>query len=222
MGGVGPLRMMGTDPGQFAQRSQIGIYDAGILCEPCERSLAPFDDYGADLLINRRDSAFQRYAVADRTLFVAAQFDYAKLRLFIISVLWRASVSAHKFFYRISLGPFEQTAKEMILRGDTGEADLFSAVLSRWTVPAGAALPPKLMANPYQYRDDEGIHRARLYLGSFVADISVESRPLPSPLSNVAISPRLPLNALGRDLLTSRDLTVFRETLLTSPQRKRR
>jgi hypothetical protein len=213
---------MGTDPGQFTQRSQTGIYDVGILCEPCERTLAPFDDYGADLFINRRDSAFQKYAVAGRDFYVASQFDYARLRLFIISVLWRASVSTHQFFYRISLGPFEQRAKEMILQSDPGYPDLFSTVLSRWTVPAGAALPPKLMANPYEYRDEDGIRRARVYFGSFVADLSVESRPLPQPLRDMAIKPHLPLHAAGRDLLSSKDLDAFREALLAGPSRNRR
>jgi hypothetical protein len=110
MGG-GPLRVMGTDPGQYAQRSQTGIYDVGILCEPCEQRFGTYDDYASDILINRRDTVFQQYTVANRTLFVAAQFEYAKLKLFIISVLWRASVSTHPFFRRISLRLFEQAQK---------------------------------------------------------------------------------------------------------------
>jgi hypothetical protein len=36
------MLVMGPDPA-YPQRSQIGIYDTGILCESCERSLAPYD-----------------------------------------------------------------------------------------------------------------------------------------------------------------------------------
>jgi hypothetical protein len=213
--GTGPALIMGTDPGQRTQRSHTGVYDRTILCEPCEGKFAPYDDYAANLLINKRDTAFRQYAEGVKSYFKADQFDYSKLKLFIISVLWRASVSSHRFFYRISLDPFfEQAAKDMISAGDPGGREVFSTVLARWTVRAGSRLPPKLMANPYQYDSDEGHHRARIYLGSFVVDVNVDLRPISAPLIDYALCSGQPLIAFGRDLFTSNDLAAFHEALM--------
>jgi hypothetical protein len=218
--GAGPAHIIGTDPDEYTQRSPTGIYDTDIVCEACERLFTPYDDYAAELLIDRRDSAFQQYLLADKSFFRADDFDYAKLKLFIISVLWRASVSTRPFFHRISLGPFEQKAREMILRRDPGDSATFSTILMRWTVQPGMHLPAKLIANPYQLRHN-GHHRARVYLGSFVADTSVERRPLPSPLFENTMSPERPLIAYGRDLHTSNDLSVFGPALMKTRKGKR-
>jgi hypothetical protein len=208
-----PLHMLATDADEYVRRSQTGEYDSEIVCRVCEDLFQPYDDYAADLLINNRDTAFTRRRAFDRDVFTAKHFDYSKLKLFIVSVLWRGSESGRKFFARISLGPRASIAKQMIKDGNPGSRFEFSAVLSRWTVPPGASLPPKLMANPYADRID-GVRTARLYLGSFVVDLSTERRPLPPPLIKAVISPMRPLVALGRDLMSSKDLRVFHDRIM--------
>ena len=42
--------------------------------------------------------------------YIVDNFEYSKLKLFFISMVWRASVSSHKYFNRISLGEFEDIA----------------------------------------------------------------------------------------------------------------
>jgi hypothetical protein len=220
--GTGPALIMGTDPGQRTQRSYIGVYDRTILCEPCEGKFAPYDEYAANLLINKRDTAFRQYTESEKSYFKADQYDYSKLKLFIISVLWRASVSSHRFFYRISLDPFfEQTAKDMILAGDPGGREVFSTVLARWTAAPTTTLPSKLMANPYEY-DADGRQQARIYLGSFVADVSVDLVPFSMPLIDFALCSGQPLYAFGRELLLSNDLAAFHRTLSRPHNRRRR
>ena len=49
-----------------------------------------------------------------------ADFDYARLKLFFISVLWRAHLSQDQFFDAVDLGPWQSTARQMIWEGDPG------------------------------------------------------------------------------------------------------
>ncbi len=208
------LWTLGTDEQKRVRRSPQGEYDPEIVCEDCEKLFQPYDQYAAELLIQDRDTAFERRSAGyGRTYFICDSADYRKLKLFLIAVLWRASVSQRSFFHRLSLGPYESTAADMIRSGDPGHPTQFDAILSRWTVAPGMALPPKFMANPFQGRPYDGVHTARIYLSSFVADVSVEKRPLPRSLSQGAMRPGQDLLVPGRDLHESGDLNAFAKVL---------
>ena len=152
-------------------------------------------------------------AVANgRTIYVAEQFDYNRLKLFIVSVLWRASVSTQQCFSRVNLGRRLARAKEMIAASDAGPAGEFTVVLSRWVVPEQFSHPPNFMADPFETRYD-GIRAVRLYLSAFVADVSVEQRTLPHVLDAVIPRPFSRLLVPARNLATSRDLRAVSSAL---------
>lgn len=96
------------------RRTPKGIYDEEILCFKCENEIfMPWDDkaikfFQNDLKDNYPyDSKFKIYS--------PSQFDYEYLRLFFLSVLWRAHHSKQDFYEKVSLGDHHEGALKTIL-----------------------------------------------------------------------------------------------------------
>ena len=205
-------RMITNTEGVFPKKIPIGVYDQTIVCESCERSFSDYDSYAAHLFLNRFHE-FEEVRVG-RTAYIFQNTDYRLLKLFAIAVLWRASASSHPFFSRIRLGPFERTAREMLLRGDPGDAATFATLFSVWDDSA-----EWLLMDPTAERWDD-VRAYRFYLGRFVAYIKVDSRPLPEPLAKAALTPDGPLHVLSRQFAALKDLRVAERVLVHHANRR--
>jgi hypothetical protein len=205
-------RMITNTEGVFPKKIPIGVYDQTIVCESCERSFSDYDSYAAHLFLNRFHE-FEEVRVG-RTAYIFQNTDYRLLKLFAIAVLWRASASSHPFFSRIRLGPFERTAREMLLRGDPGDAATFATLFSVWDDSA-----EWLLMDPTAERWDD-VRAYRFYLGRFVAYVKVDSRPLPEPLAKAALTPDGPLHVLSRQFAASKDLRVAERVLAHHANRR--
>jgi hypothetical protein len=53
-------------------------------------------------------------------------FDYVKMKLFLLSILWRIGVSQLYFFSGVTLGFHEQRIRKMLLKDDPGSADQYA------------------------------------------------------------------------------------------------
>ncbi|EON88690.1 hypothetical protein [Plesiomonas shigelloides] len=79
-----------------------GIYDPKelLLCHECEQFLSKeFESYGIDLLRNKKNVS----KVSGGVIF--NNFNYSKFYLFLISILWRASISSIETFKQVDLCP---------------------------------------------------------------------------------------------------------------------
>ena len=115
----------------YPKKSPKGIYDTTILCENCEKRFSPWDGYAQSLLL----SDFKdNYIIENgkKVCFEIKDYAYAKLKLFFISLLWRASVSTHEFFQGVNAGNYENQLRNMIIKNDPGNEDSFSVLLARW------------------------------------------------------------------------------------------
>ena len=130
-GGAAPLIVTGT-PNQFPKRSPIGVYDEGILCDACEPKFDRFDHYGVETLLIRLDELFQPIShQGEIAAYQAIGVDQKLLMQFLLATLWRASISTHSFYRRVSLGPLEEIARRAILDPEEPVPEAFNAVLSR-------------------------------------------------------------------------------------------
>ena len=197
--------MHSNTPGSFPRRMQVGTYDSTILCSQCDGKMAPWDDYGQQVLIRRFSDAVKISLQGKTVAWRIEKFDYRRLKLFFMSVLWRASVSKQTFYKRISLGPFEDRLRAMILNEDPGDSQEFAVVLARFEdVEITAMLDP----HPEKY---DGISFCRFYLSGFVAYVKVDKRPTPSFLTDLHLQEDRPLIVLARSLQNSPDGRVMRE-----------
>lgn len=113
-GFIRPLRSEGlapemhsNSPGSYPKRMPVGIYDPLILCGDCDRKMGQWDDYAQELLLKRFSEASVIQLNQQTVYWRVEHYHHLKLKLFFVSLLWRASVSQQSFFKRISLGPFE-------------------------------------------------------------------------------------------------------------------
>lgn len=198
------LEMVTNKAGEYAQKAPVGVYDRTIVCSECEHIWQEWDDYAQQLLAEPEPlNGRALYRGHQKICYVVDNFDYAKLKLFFISMVWRASVSSHKFFSRISLGQFEDTAKQHVTSRDPGNSEDFSVVLSKFDHPLA-----KGTLDPYVYQNS-GVNYIRLYLASYMADIKVDHKLTPKPLAAFIMTENRPLYILCRDFEESKELALM-------------
>lgn len=159
--------------GEYQKKRPIGIYDQ-FLCGTCEEQFNPWDTYAITLL---RDT--EPITVDDGWRF--EQVDYVLLKLFFISLLWRAQAADDSFF-NIDLGPHGERLKKHITEKNPGIPDEYAVLLGK-----SEELLAKGVIDPKQERHYD-INFTRFYFPGYVALIKVDKRPLPTALKQYSLN----------------------------------
>ena len=128
-----PPKLMTDKTDIYPRRLPIGVYDKNILCRGCEDKFQMIDDYGQQLLLKEESKHKELTHNGKVAGYKIDNFDYNLLKLFFISILWRASVSTQDFYAKIDIGPFEDAAKKLIWNNTPGGPEDFSCVLAKFT-----------------------------------------------------------------------------------------
>ena len=156
--------------GRHPKKMPTGVYDTKIWCEKCEKKYGCWDNYAIPILLKPLSeftalpSAFELEIKSSKSI-----------RLFFVSMLWRASTSTQRLFRNVSLGPFEDLAKKILI------SENFECIHHFSTVISSSGHDGKLIAEPVRLRHDE-INFYRFYLGRFMVDIKVDKRPMSNKL----------------------------------------
>lgn len=137
--------------GEGGIRSQLlqkGLREP-LLCSACEQLLNhDYEQPNVDLW--RRLAGHQRELDPHWKLFATPDGDqgvhvrgvnYASFKLFLLSMLWRSSVSGRPEFAAVQLGPYEEPIRRMLLQGDPGAKSDFPCIVFLYREP-GVILPP--------------------------------------------------------------------------------
>ena len=190
-----PWMIIQSEVQQYPKRSPIGIYDNSILTVEGERLFSQYDDHACEVLINHIATRKPTDNAESPHGFYIDGVDYRKLKLFFISLLWRASVTKHSFFKRVGLGPkFEEKARNHILADDPGDRDNFGVVVATFhdKIDEGFGI-----LDPVRLRFDH-TNYVLFYLNHIIAYIKVDSRPIESPFDDIALAPDKPLLIINR------------------------
>jgi len=183
-----PPRVVSDLPGYYPRVKPTGIYDR-FVCLPCERRFGPWDQYAQHLLEGGETRRERVPDAAGRTIgYSIPVVDYDRLKLFFVSVLWRASVCRDPFYRAFSLGEFEADAGRLILDGDSGLPDEFGMVVEHLI----SGRRGKAFISPQRRRVD-GVNFVLLYVSAFVAWIKVDRRPMPTTFAEGQLSRGEPL-----------------------------
>ena len=122
-----------SDSARRGQRSHTGVYGS-FLCESCENAFAPYDKYGVEFVKRHKDG------LGDSPICV----DYAKLKLWVMSMLWRADACDRMLYEKVDLGQKWHKALADSIRSKTpGDANHFSVVATIFDDSRlGAIFPP--------------------------------------------------------------------------------
>ena len=93
-----------------------------MLCWNCEQFLSTeYEDYAERNFFSKQ---LPKPSLHGKTKRIEVKgLDYKKMKLFMLSILWRAGVTNHEFFKHVQLGPHEAVLRHMLLNGNPGGVD---------------------------------------------------------------------------------------------------
>jgi hypothetical protein len=184
----GPMMLVSKERNSHAKRVRTGQYDREILCADCDNKFSPWENYTAKLLMTA--GAYERYREAKpgEDFYRIPEYDYASLKLCLLSILWRMSISKLPSFKRISLGPFEAVIRQMLLEKNAGRTDQFPVLIFRLIDEVGSGT-----LRGTERRNRDGVNVYDLGLPGYIAIIKVDTRPTPQPLGPRVLAPKQPL-----------------------------
>jgi hypothetical protein len=97
-----------------------------LLCEQCEQKLGVWENYATRLL----KTELPQPAPGQAKPILFQGLIYSHLKLFFLSVLWRASVSTLPFYEHVRLGPHEDKIREMLVHSIPGDPTDYGCVVS--------------------------------------------------------------------------------------------
>jgi hypothetical protein len=109
------FHVLSTSPAVEPFTKRKGYYER-LLCQECEQIIGRYEDYSSKVLkggieIEIRD-------LKDRL--IVSMLDYTLFKLFLLSILWRSSISSLKEFSEIFLGPHEEKLRKMLFKQKPG------------------------------------------------------------------------------------------------------
>lgn len=136
--------------------AQTGVHEGKLLCVDCENKvLGELDRYGSLTLYSGYELTIEPRATASGIKYIKfGDIDYVKFKLFLLSILWRASISNDKWFSEVNLGPHEEIIRRMIYEGDAGRQIDYPIHIMSYR--QHSSLPQRIILNPSRVRIDGG------------------------------------------------------------------
>lgn len=119
------LQEIWLDPNAPNRRIQQKGIRERLLCLDCEALLSPHEKYMREVIFGGVEFGRDR---KDNRLLLSG-LDYHKIKLFQMSVLWRAAVSSDEHFRAVQLGEHEEKLREMLLKAQPGEPHEYGCIM---------------------------------------------------------------------------------------------
>ncbi|MDD4050334.1 MAG: hypothetical protein PHR28_00365 [candidate division Zixibacteria bacterium] len=110
------LLKISTAPEERTLFKQKGITEK-LLCFECEQHINEFEKVTKRLFFDN----FDYLETAHPNMIRIRNLDYDKVKLFQMSLLWRAGIANDLFFENVNLGPHEERIRKMLLESNPGE-----------------------------------------------------------------------------------------------------
>lgn len=94
-----------------------------LLCTKCEQQISEYEQYFKEAIYRNKHGAKRSH---DEQSFVIENLEYKKIKLFFLSLLWRASISSKPEFENVSLSYNEDIIRKMIAEENPGHSSKFS------------------------------------------------------------------------------------------------
>jgi hypothetical protein len=113
-----------------------GVFDEQILCSKCDNNtIGKLEQYGLKVIhkgfVTKKFSQEIRnhYNPLGYDYSVIQNVDYKKFKLFLLSILWRSSISSRPFFKDVFLGPYEEVLRKMLFEENPGSNKDFPVLI---------------------------------------------------------------------------------------------
>lgn len=173
-----PGKVLFVGRGHYKEkRSPIGEYDTQILTERGEQYFSDCDNFAPRFFLNNgqfnRDRKYylQEFGPEKICALLDIKSEESRLlKLFALSIAWKASVTSRTFFNRVDLGDAEPRLRELILNQDPGHPGVFPVFLGKHLDTPLAGLP---LRQPHVVSIDNGRY-LRFPLPSITLQIKID------------------------------------------------
>lgn len=197
------LNVVGTDAPGMIGRSFKGEYDKEILCSDCDGSFQKYDNYAKTFFVDMVPTYKEIIQAGDVVGWEVEEFDYELLSKFVLSALWRASISKRKYYCLVDLGPHEELVKQELFKENKKNSRNYEFLISRY-LPDKIPNIEKTMISP-DYSRLEGVNFTRIFFLGFTLWIKVDKRVMPSPFSSYMICENKAAKIVARTFGSSKE-----------------
>lgn len=113
-----------ADKKSYNRKRRKGIYEK-LLCRDCEDIIMEYENYAKPILYDE----VKPHIYNKNKGFITKDYDYLVFKLFVLSLLWRASISTQKSYQLAKLGPYEEKLRVMLLNKLNTEVSYFPSVI---------------------------------------------------------------------------------------------
>jgi hypothetical protein len=180
----------------YVKRPSSGVYDRNLLCASCDNVvLGKYETYGHKALYAK---SLPPGTGPTKTRFRTNEglvgdhvknIDYKNFKLFLLSILWRASISTQELFSEINLGVHEDKIRNMILNCDPGEVEDYPIFFLSFL--ADKKFPKDFIAHPQKRKFTGGYTVYVFMIGGIIYNFYVNSKShrLPDEVVSTTINP---------------------------------
>ena len=118
------FHQISATPEKLNELLQKGLREP-LLCDGCEQRLANFERYASMVLNGGAGIGIQQW---EEDVLLSG-LDYKKLKLFQLSILWRAGVSSSQAFSQVSLGPHADQLRVMLDSENPGPSHAYGCLM---------------------------------------------------------------------------------------------
>jgi len=150
------IRLNLSNP-KLNKKNRSGLYEGGLLCQQCENLLSKCESYASDIFFgsNIKDRVKTTYEFLEPSLLKINNIEYAKMKLFFLSILWRCHISKNEAFKNINLGETAEKIRRMVLNeipGSDKEYEIKIIIYNVPEIPSKSMIPPKkIILTPFEY-----------------------------------------------------------------------
>lgn len=200
----GITKLLTNSRNTFPKKSPNGIYDQNILIKEGKRIFSKWDSYASDIFLNESERYEKINYKGKEIAFQRENYNYSLLKLFSLSVLWRASVSSHDFYRKIKLGPHEEPIRQALLNNTPKDTDWYSVSFAVWS-DRNRSLG---FMNPHKTRFN-GINYYILYFSRYIMYIKIDKRVATDTMRSVQLIENSPLLLVTRELEKSKEYPIM-------------
>lgn len=153
------FNIISTDPDQRSFFAQRGIREY-LLCKECECKFSKWEDYARGVLYGGEPIGI----TTDDPKGFECTVNYAKFKLFQLSIFWRVGVSTCEAFSSVDLGVHEGDLRSMLLDEEPGKAEAYGCII---TQPSKHTNITSDMIHCMGMDDVDGVTCVGLLLGGF-------------------------------------------------------
>jgi hypothetical protein len=135
---------------------QSGGYDRNILCGDCDNKIiGNLERYASLVLFGGIDLSITQSSPESMSRYIEVKgIDYRNFKLFLLSILWRASISTLPIFQNVDLKERQEDLRERLQKNNPGASSEYQCAI--FTYLHHSKITHQLIAEPKTVMNDEG------------------------------------------------------------------